>query len=82
MMTPALTMQVGKNGVTANFIETLKTAFKTHKFIKIHYLKSSGRTHDSVEADGKKIIDKLGNNYIYHRMGFVLTVRRLPGERR
>lgn len=77
-----ITMQVGKNGLTENFISSLENAFKVHKFIKVTYLKSSGRTHESVEADGKKIIDKLGKNFIYHRMGFVLTLRKLRGERR
>jgi RNA-binding protein YhbY len=75
-------IQVGKNGLTEGIINTLRTAFETRKFIKMTYLKSSGRTHDSVEADGKKIIDKLGVNYIYHRMGFTLTVRKLAGARR
>jgi hypothetical protein len=44
--------------------------------IKISFLKSSKRTTESVEQDGKKIVEALGNNYLFHRIGFTLTIRR------
>ena len=35
------TSQIGKNGITDNFIKTLETQFKNHKVVKIGVLKNA-----------------------------------------
>lgn len=68
--------QIGKNKITEGLIENLKKTFEKNKIVKINYLKSSERTHGSVDKDAKKIAQKLGRNYIIKRIGFTLVIRK------
>ena len=47
-------VQLGKNGLTDNFIETLKIHFKTHLNIRISVLKSSTRDKGELKEILKK----------------------------
>ncbi len=73
-------LQIGKKGVTDNFIFTLKNHFKGHKNVKVVVLKS-GRSDGK---DGKKDVEKiagqiisaLGNKYTYRILGFTIFVKK------
>lgn len=74
---PALTQaQIGKNGVTPNYIETLKTYFKKHDIVKISVLKSGGHEKAKVKEYSDQIIQGLGEYYTSKIIGFTIIVRK------
>ena len=52
-------VQLGKNGLTENFIGTLKNHFNKHKNVRIIVLKSAGRERGKVKEYSKEILEKL-----------------------
>jgi len=71
--------QMGKAGLTENFIGALKTAFKKHKIAKIMLLKTASRDKEEVKKMAEEICLKLDEKewkYNYKLIGFTLTVRR------
>ena len=74
------TFQLGKNGITVNFISSLDSAFKTHRQIRISALKSSGRDKESIKATDKEIVSKLKTNAIFKVIGFTIILRRVRAE--
>jgi len=69
-------VQLGKNGVTDNFIETLKNYFKKHRNVKISALKSSTRDKNELKNISEEILDKLGKNYTSRIIGFTIVVKK------
>lgn len=70
-------LQLGKNGPSTEFINQTKNIFKNEKIVKISILKSACRNIKDAEKIGKEIVDKLGKNFVYKRVGYVLTIRKL-----
>ena len=81
-MQPISQIQLGKNGVTANFIETLKTHFKKHKDVKIGVLKSCCRDRKEIKNISEKILEKLGKNYTSKIIGFTIFVKKWRKDKR
>jgi RNA-binding protein YhbY len=75
-------LQIGKNGLTPEFIEQVKSIFENEKLIKISILKSACR--DKYEADkiAKKLIDRLGTKYDYKLVGYVMTIIKYRKDQR
>lgn len=75
-MKPIKRFQMGKYGLTPEFIEQIKGVFKNERMVKISILRSACR--NKVEADeiAKKLVAELGGNYKYRLIGYVLTVMR------
>ncbi|MFH1325508.1 MAG: YhbY family RNA-binding protein [archaeon] len=69
-------IQLGKNGVTENFIETLKTYFAKHENVKISLLKSATRNREEIKKISEEILDKLGKNYTAKIIGFTIIVKK------
>ena len=69
-------MQIGKNGITENFIESLKTNFKTHTSIRISVLKSAGHEKGKVKEMSEEILEKLGKNYTARVIGFTIVLKK------
>jgi RNA-binding protein YhbY len=69
-------IQIGKNGVTENFINSLKNNFKTHTNIRISVLKSSGRDRDKIKEMSKQILEGLGKNYTSRIIGFTIVLKK------
>ncbi len=69
-------MQLGKNGITDNFIKTLKNGFTFHENVRISVLKSSGRTKPKMKEFEEEILDKLGKNYTARRIGFTIVFKK------
>jgi RNA-binding protein YhbY len=70
-------IQLGKQGVTDNFITNLKNVFKKNKNVKVSFLKSAH------EGDRKKmkeisedILNRLGTNYTGKVIGFTLALKK------
>jgi len=74
-------LQIGKNKLTAEFIEQTRNIFKNEKAIKVALLKSSTRNREEAKEIGDKLIDALGENYIYRLIGYTLVVKKLRKAR-
>ncbi len=73
-------LQLGKAGVTDNFIETLKTYFKKNQNVKISVL-SSARSEGSegkkeVKKYSEKILKELGDHYTSKIIGFTIALKK------
>jgi RNA-binding protein YhbY len=66
-------IQLGKQGITENFIGTLKTYFKKHKNVKVSVLKNAGR--DKIKDYAEEMKTKLGKNYSARIIGFTINLR-------
>ena len=69
-------VQIGKHGITGNFIETLKTYFKNHDNVKISVLKGGTRNREELKKIAEKILDKLGRNFTARTIGFTIVVKK------
>ena len=63
-------VQLGKQGVTDNFIGTLKNFFKNYQNVKISVLKSGTRDRKELKEMAEEIVEKLGKNFTSKIVGF------------
>ncbi len=72
------TIQIGKAGITDNFISSLKDYFKNNKDIKISVLKSARENgKKDVKNYQKEILEKLGKNFKSRIIGYTICIKRL-----
>jgi len=69
-------LQLGKQGISDNFIETLKSYFKKHKNIKVSVLKSLTRNKIEVKKFADEILEKLGEKYTAKIIGFTIVLKK------
>jgi len=69
-------VQIGKQGVTDNFISTLGGHFKKSENIKISVLKSATRDRSEMKKLSDKILEKLGRKYTSRIIGFTIVVKK------
>ena len=69
-------IQLGKNGVTDNFIKNVKTQFKNCQTIKISVLKSFCRDKEQLEKITEEILDKLGKNFTARTIGYTIALKK------
>lgn len=69
-------VQLGKNGVTENFIETLKSHFKKHLNVKVNVLRGAGHDREKVKKFNEEIIKGLGKNYTSKIVGFSIFLKK------
>jgi RNA-binding protein YhbY len=69
-------MQLGKNGLTENFICNLKHHFDSTKNVKISVLKSCCRDREEIKELNEKIIQQLGNHYTSRIIGYTIVVKK------
>lgn len=74
-------IQIGKQGITENFIETLKGHFKNHYNVKISVLKSSFKKDEitkkeQVKKFSEEILESLGKNYTSKIIGFTINIKK------
>lgn len=85
-------IQLGKQGITNNFICTLKSHFESHNNVKISVLKSArdhqqpasneinqistGYEKSKVKKYSEEILEKLGKNYTAKIIGFTIFLKR------
>lgn len=68
--------QLGKNGITENFISTLKTYFEKNKSARISVLKSCCRDKKELKEISNNILDKLGKNYVGRNIGYTIAIKK------
>ena len=66
--------QLGKQGITDNFISTLQNHFKKNNVVKISVLKSAGR--EQIKKYSEELLEKLGNHYTARVIGFVIVLKK------
>lgn len=69
-------IQLGKNGITENFIGTLKNQFNNCKNVKVSVLKSAGREKNKIKKFSEEILEKLGKEYTARVIGFTIIVKK------
>lgn len=69
-------VQIGKQGITDNFITTLKNHFKKSENVKISVLKNATRDRNEIKNLSNKILDKLGKNYTSRTIGFTIVIKK------
>ena len=69
-------LQIGKKGLTSEFIEQLKKLFVGENVVKISILKSACRNKKGAEKMADELVDALGKNYQYRLVGYVLTINK------
>ena len=70
-------IQLGKLGVTENFILTLNSLFKSHKNIKVSVLKSyHEHNRNKMKLINEEILNKLGTNYTGKVIGFTIALKK------
>ena len=75
-MRKTASIQLGKNGITPNFIQTLESHFKKHKNVRVSVLKSAREDRSSVKKAAEDLVEKLGGNYSSKIIGFVIILRK------
>ncbi len=72
--------QIGKNGITDNFIQTLKSNFEKHQTVKISVLpaaRGDGTQGKEKTKEYAKLLEQnLGNNYIAKTIGFTIILKK------
>jgi len=74
-------IQLGKNGVTENFINSLKNQFNNCNNVRISVLRNCCRDKKELEEIAKKILSDLGKNYTARIIGFTIVLRKWRRER-
>ena len=69
--------QIGKSGITAGILESLQNAFKTHKKIRVHTLKTSNRDREKIKEMAEELVSKLQGNYNYKIVGFTIIMKKV-----
>ena len=69
-------VQIGKNKVSENFIETLKNHFKNHENIKVSVLRGAGHEKAKVREYSEEILSRLGNYYTAKTVGFTIFIKK------
>lgn len=71
-----VSMQIGKNGLSEGFFDTLKNSFKHHMMVKVSVLKNATRDKKEVKEMADKIVSVLGPSYDYRTLGFTILVKK------
>jgi RNA-binding protein YhbY len=70
------TVQIGKNGISTEFLETLKGHFKNHQNVKVVILKNTKRDKEKMKKTADELINQLGKNYTYRIIGFTIFIKK------
>jgi len=77
-------VQLGKAGITDNFIELIKNGFKYHDQVKVSILKSATRDREELKKIGKEICDKMEDERYKYKpkiIGFTITILRFKNKK-
>lgn len=71
-------IQLGKKGLTQEFIEDIEKRLEKHRnaSIKINVLKSARESKADVKKYADEILEKLGSKYTYKTLGFSIFLRK------
>lgn len=69
-------VQLGKNGISENFIYSLKNQFHNCNNVKIAVLPSCCRNKSELKKIEKEILDRLGKNFTAKTIGYKINVKK------
>jgi len=69
-------VQLGKQGISENFMQTLKVHFEKYKNVKVSVMNSAGREKEKVKEYSEIILEKLGNNFSARIIGFTIVLKK------
>lgn len=69
-------VQLGKQGITDNFVETLKNYFKKYENVKVSVLKGAGHERKKIKEYSDELLEKLGKNYTSRIIGFTIVLKK------
>jgi len=69
-------IQLGKNGITENFIVSLKTQFNSSRTVKVSVLPSARESKEDVKKYSTILLEKLGENYTSRVIGFTIVLKK------
>ena len=69
-------IQLGKQRITDNFIESIKNHFKNHQNLKISVLRSARDSKESVKKYYEEILERLGKDYTAKIIGFTIILKK------
>ena len=69
-------IQLGKQGITENFLESLKTQFQNSRTVKVSVLPSARESKEDVKKYSKELLEKLGAHYTSKIIGFTITLKK------
>lgn len=75
-------IQLGKNGLTDGFIESLKNHFTKTQNIKVSVLRSFCRDREELKKISEELLDKLGKNYTAKTIGYTIILKKWRKEQR
>ncbi len=78
-------MQIGKKGLTSEFIESVKFAFKNSEVVRVNLLKNSKRDREETKKIAEEIVNGLGGKkgeYTHKIIGFTIAIRKWRKPRR
>lgn len=78
----AIEIQLGKQGLTENFILALENHFKKCSQVRISILKSAGHDKKEIKKYSDLILEKLGKNYTAKLIGFKIILKKWRREMR
>ena len=80
LMRPIKSLQLGKNGLTDEFVGQVRRIFETEKMLKVSILKSYCRDKDEASQIGQGLVGKLGRRFGFKLIGYVLTITKYRRE--
>lgn len=69
-------LQLGKKGLTDEFILNLKKIFEEAESIRISLLKTATRDKNEMESWARKMTSELGNKFTYNLVGYTIILRK------
>jgi RNA-binding protein YhbY len=69
-------IQLGKNGITDNFIENLKNQFKDSTSVRVSVLSSFCRDKEKLKQHVEEILEKLGKNFTAKTIGYTIVLKK------
>jgi RNA-binding protein YhbY len=69
-------LQMGKNGLSPEFLEQVRKMFESTKTIRVSLLKTATRDRAHAKEIADNLISSLGTNFRYTMVGYTLIVRR------
>lgn len=72
----SLNFQLGKKGLTPEFIENLKKSFDRIDSARVRLLKNSTRDKEELEKIAEGIVSELGPKFTYKIIGFTIILKK------
>lgn len=78
--TKLTSFQLGKNGLTDNFINSIAKTFKNHELVKVSVLKSCSRNREEIKKINLKLCEQLGSlckkKFISRIVGYTIFIKK------